>query len=47
MFDPVIGQEFPEEIYALVFSVRAEQVYDLEGVAVETARSGHWGPWSD
>lgn len=47
VFDPVAGQEFPEEIYALVFSARAEQVYDLEGVAVETARSGHWGPWPD
>lgn len=45
VYDPVLDQEFPADVHAVVFSARTEQVYDLEGVAVETIRSGHWGPW--
>lgn len=46
VYDPVLDAEFPAEIHALVFSARVDAVYDLEGVAVQSLRSGHWGPWA-
>lgn len=47
VFDAVIGEYFPAEVYQQLYSAVAVARYSFRDMARCTVEFGHWGPWHE
>lgn len=46
VWEPVTEMTLPADAFARFFGAKEDRRYSPKEVAIQTAQSGHWGPWS-